>query len=287
MDEPAETRQETVGDFPKELIDFLQGAPRLLVIKGKTRTGKTLFALGLAETVASPQNTFIISTRAYEPQAYEAFPWLRYNEDRDKSLEILARVSAHPKPKAPEPPATPLQAARIKSAREMLRGILGEVPDVPAPEDEKQGPPHESLDETDLPALRGAIGDKNPKELARIYRGLARVPAGTGGVFVLLDRADRLCERLGIDLPRLAQALGADIARKHKAHLVLVLDKPTADLDPPADGVISLKEAGHGDDFLGQLEMTKLGNLKLKNPRWMYNLNGGRFQVLKGMRVWG
>ena len=287
MDEPAEARQETVGDFPMELIRFLQAGPRLLVIKGRTRTGKTLLALGLAETVSTPQNTFLVSTRAHDPQVYETFPWLKYNEDRDRSLEILAKVSAPAHTRQPEPPRGPEQEARVKSAREMLKGILGDVPEAPPPDEESPGPPPAAKSDVDLSGIRGAIGEKNPKELLRMYRGLARVPAGTEGVLVLLDRADRLSERLGADPVRLAQALKADIALKRRATVVLVLDKPTGELDALADGIINLKEAGQGDDFLGQLEMTRLGEVKIKNPKWMYNLHGGRFQVLKGMRVWG
>jgi hypothetical protein len=285
MSEPAESRQEAAGDYPRELIDFLKASPRLLVVKGRPRTGKTLFCLGLSEAVSAPQNTFMICTRSLEPQVYQSFPWLRTNEARDKSFEVLSQVAAPPPKKPPEMPAQPDQEARIKTAREMLRNILGEIPQAPArPDEEKPAP---EPDRSELAGLRGVIGDKNPRELLRIYQGLSRVPRGTPGVMVLLDRADRLCEKNGLDPAALAAAMKADLAGKHNAHLVLVLDKPAADLDGLADAVVNLKEAGQGEDFLGQLELARLGDQKIKSPKWMYNLRGGRFKVLPGTRVWG
>jgi len=284
MDEPAESRQEAVGEFPKELIDFLKSAPRLVVVKGRPRTGKTVFCLGLSEAVSLPQNTFIVSTRALEPEVYQAFPWLRTNEARDKSFEVLAQVAAPPPKKAPEPPKPPEEEARIKSAREMLQNILGDIPQAPPPQETTtEAPP----DLSELAGLRGVLGDKDPRELLRIYRGLQRVPQGTPGVLVLIDRADRLCEKNSLDLAALSATMKADLARKNAAHLVLVLDRPVPDLDGIADAVVNLKETGQGMDYLGTIELSKLGTLKIKNPRWMYNLRGGRFKVLAGMRVWG
>jgi len=284
MHEPAESRQEAAGDFPKELIDFLKSAPRLVVVKGRPRTGKTVFCLGLSEAVSQPQNTFIVSTRALEPEVYQAFPWLRTNEARDKSFEVLVKIAAPP-PKKDEPPKPAEEEARIKSAREMLQNILGDIPRAPPPPEEetKEAAP----DLSELAGLRGAIGDKDPRELLRIYRGLGRVPQGTPGVLVLIDRADRLCEKNSLDLAALAATMKADLAQKHAAHLVLILDRPVPDLDGVADAVIILKEIGQGMDFLGQIELFKLDGLKIKSPRWMYNLRGGRFKVLPGMRVWG
>lgn len=285
MDEPAESRQETVGDFPKELIDFLNAGPRLVVVKGRPRTGKTVFCLGISEAVSAPQNTFIVSTRALEPQVYDTFPWLRNNEARDRSFEVLFQVTAPAPKKPPETPKPPEQEARIKSAREMLRNILGDIPEAPKPlEDPK---PEPEPDRSELAGLRGAIGGKNPRELQRIYRGLSRVPQGTGGVLVLVDRMDRLCERNALDIAALAGAMKTDLAQKHRAHLLLVLDRPVPDIDTAADAIVNLKEVGQGEDFLGQVELAKLGDQKIQNPRWMYNLRGGRFKVLPGMRVWG
>lgn len=283
MDVPAGPRPQAAGEFPRDLVEFLKAAPRLVVVKGRPRTGKTAFCLGLSEAVSAPQNTFMICTRALEPQTYSSFPWLRTNEARDKSFDVLSQLSAPPARKAPEEPRPPEQEARIRSAREMLRDILGEIPEAPAPAGEAPAEPKPDLSE--LAGIRDAVGDKEPRELLRIYRGLARVPPGTPGVLVLIDRADRLCEKNGLDLAALAAALKADLLRKHNAHLVLVLDRPVPDLDSAADVLINLREAGQGADFLGQMEIARLGDLKIKSPKWMYNLRGGRFKVLPGMNV--
>jgi hypothetical protein len=286
MDEPAEARQECIGDFPKELLDYIKGGTRVVVVKGRPRTGKTLFVLGLVEAVSQPHNTFIVSTRALDPSVYENFPWLKNNESRDKALEILSEVAAPVPKKTQPPPKPPEQDARIKSAREMLMGILGEVPEAPPAEEQAPAQP-QAPGESELAGIRQAIGDKNPKELVRIYRGLAKVPPGTANVVVVLDRADRLCEKLGIRLDGFVPALASDLAKRHRAHLFIVLEKPVPDLDAMAGGIVAFKEVGQSDDFLGQLEMVRLGDMKLKSPKWMYNLRGGRFQVLRGMRVWG
>jgi hypothetical protein len=283
MDVPAGARPQASGEFPRELVDFLKAAPRLVVVKGRPRTGKTVFCLGLSEAVSAPQNTFMICTRALEQQTYASFPWLRTNEARDKSFDVLAQLSSPPPKKAPEEPRPEEQEARIRSAREMLRDILGEIPAAPPPAQEAPAGP--KPDNSELAGIRGAVGDRDPRELVRIYRGLARVPTGTAGVLVLIDRADRLCEKNGLDMPALAAALKADLIRKHNAHLVLVLDRPLPDLDSAADAVIVLREAGQGADFLGQMEIARLGDSKVKSPKWMYTLRGGRFKVLPGMNV--
>jgi hypothetical protein len=285
VSEPAETRQDASGEFPRELIDFLRAIPRLVVLKGRPRTGKTLFCLGLSEAVSAPQNTFMVCTRALEQQVYQSVPWLRTNEARDRSFEVLSQMAAPPTKKPPEPPTPPEQEARIRSAREMLRDILGEIPQAPPPEEEKEPEPEE--DRSELAGLRSVIGDKNQRELQRVYQGLSRVPQDTPGVMVILDRADRLCEKNGLDMAALAGVMKADIFAKYGAHLVMVLDKPVPDLDVMADAIIVLKEAGQGEEFLGQLELARLGDQKIKTPKWRYNLRGGRFKVLPGMRVWG
>jgi len=283
VEEAEGARQEAAGDFPRELVDFMGSSPRLLLVRGRPRTGKTAFCLGLSEAVSQPQNVFIVSTRALDPVMYEKFPWLRQNEARDRSFEVLFQVARPPPKKTLPPPKPPEEEARIKSAKEMLRDIMGEVPE-PSP---AEGPEEPEPDRTELAGLRAVIGKKDVRELLRVYRGLARVPPGASGLLVMLDRADRLCEKNGIELAQLAGVLRDDLSAKFGAGLILVLDRPTADLDGTADAVVNLKEVGQGEDFLGQLELIRLGDLKVKYPRWMYNLRGGRFKVLPGMRAIG
>jgi hypothetical protein len=291
---PPETDDElaTTGPFPSELISFFkEGGPKLLLVKGKSRVGKTLFLLGLAESVGPTKNSFIISTKPPEPGLGEAFPWLKVNETRDKALDASGPRAPPPKPVIQAPPKAakrPEEEAKVKSAKDLLRGILGEVPTAPeaAPHAEQPPPPESpSPNSPDLTNLRKVFGSKEPRELVVVYRGL--MPLQGERSFVALNRADRIGEKYSITLPALAGLLKEDLVVGKNASLVLVLEKPETGADTLADGIVTLKEFGQGDEFLGQLELNKLTGINVKQQKTMYNLRGGKFQVLKGMRVWG
>lgn len=275
------------GHFPKDLMRFFEAAPRVLLIKGKPRVGKTLFVLGLAEALGPPINSFMINTRELEPRNYEAFAWLSTNEARDKALDSMPAAEAQPKPEQ-EMPHPPEAEAKLKSARDLLKSILGEEAAPPPPAIEKKASPQNhsqassgSQDASDLPGLRKALGNKNPRELMRVLRGLEAM--GPGKAVVMVNRVDRLGEKYDVPVRPLVLAIKSDMVLGRKAHLVLVLDKPSTVIDDLADGIVNLKDVSHGDEFLGQLEINKLADTPFKQSKWMYNTMTGKFQILKGI----
>jgi hypothetical protein len=282
MEEFSDGALGAAGCFPKELMKFFETGPRLLLVKGKSKVGKTVFMLTLAEALGPPMNLFIVNTREPEPRNYEAFQWLSTNEARDKALESLPSHEMRTKKDAETSQATDT-GAKLKSARDLLKSILGEDPVLHPPEPERKSAPQlvSSSGPAELSSLRNALGNKNPRELLRVYRGLEGV--GSARAVVGVNRIDRLGEKYDIPLRPLALALKADIVTGRNAHLVMVLEKPTDTVDDISDGVVSLKDVSHGDEFLGQLEVGKLADMALRQNRWMYNTLTGKFQVLKGI----
>jgi hypothetical protein len=282
MDEFSDGAQGAAGCFPKELIKFFEGGPRILLVKGKSRVGKTVFLLSLAETLGPPMNLFIVNTREPEPRSYETYPWLATNEARDKALENIPAADMQSKKDA-DVSLVSETGAKIKSARDLLKSILGEDSVAAPGTTEKKAAPQVSLvsGPAELASLRNALGNKNPRELLRVYRGLEAV--GSARAFVGVNRIDRLGEKYDIPLRPLALALKADIVTARNAHLVIVLEKPATTVDDISDGIVTLKDVSHGDEFLGQLDVGKLTDVLVKQSKWMYNTLSGKFQVLRGI----
>ena len=281
MEEFSDGAQGAAGCFPRDLMRFFEGGPRLLLVKGKAKVGKTVFMLTLAEALCPPMNVFIVNTREPDSRVYQAFGWLGTNDARDKALEAMPAVEIQTRKDAEAP--IPETGARLKSARDLLKSILGEEAAAPQVASEKrpatQAPAPAGTPE--LASLRSSFGNKTPRELVRVYRGLEGV--GSARAVVGFNRVDRLGEKYDIPLRPLALALKSDIVTAKGAHLVLVLDRPSTLVDDISDGVIVLKDVSHGEEFLGQMETCKLADVQLRQARWMYNTASGKFQVLKGI----
>ena len=282
MEEFSDGAQGAADHFPKELMKFFDCGPRMLLVKGKPRVGKTVFMLTMAEALGPPMNLFIINTRELESRNYEAFPWLSTNEARDKALEAVPAPEPRSK-KEPDGPYAPDTGAKLKSARDLLKSILGEDAAQSSPAPERKAPPQVvgSSGPAELSSLRNSLGNKNPRELLRIYKGLEAV--GSSRAVVGLNRLDRFGEKYDIPLRPLALALKTDLVTGRGAHIVMVLERPTDSIDDVADGVMILKDVSHGDEFLGQLDVHKLADIPMRQKRWMYNTLTGKFQILKGI----
>lgn len=287
MEEFSDGVAAAAGRFPKDLMRFFEAGPRVLLIKGKPRVGKTLFVLGLAEALGPPINSFIINTRELEPRNYEAFAWLTTNEARDKALDSMPTAEVQPKQEQ-DLPHPPEAEAKLKSARDLLKSILGEEAAAPPPVTDKKASPQDhsqvssnSQGASEPSSLRKALGNKNPRELMRVQRGLESM--GPGKAVVMVNRVDRLGEKYDLPVRPLALAIKSDLVIGRKAHLALVLDKPSNIIDDLADGIVTMKDVSHGDEFLGQLEINKLADTPLKQTKWMYNTMTGKFQILKGI----
>jgi hypothetical protein len=282
MEEFSDGGQGAAGYFPKDLMKFFDCGPRMLLVRGKSKVGKTILMLSLVEALGPPMNIFIINTRELEPRNYEAFPWLGKNEARDKALEAVPAQEMQTKKEA-DTSSAPDTGAKLKSARDLLKSILGEEQPQPAPAPERKAPPLVIAPSgpAELSGLRNFLGNKNPRELLRVYKGLEAV--GSARAVIGMNRIDRFGEKYDIPLRPLALALKSDLVTGRGAHMVIVLDKPTDNIDDVADGVMILRDVGHGDEFLGQLDVHKLADVNMKQKRWMYNTLPGKFRILKGI----
>ncbi|MGQ9582653.1 MAG: hypothetical protein ACUVV6_03960 [Thermoplasmatota archaeon] len=314
-----ESPVEAEGDFPKELLDFFQtGEPRLLVVKGRPRVGKSLFSIGLAASLAPPPARFLLLTKDLEDWVLNAHPWVRDALERQRSPSLSPSESGPGICERAQPQAAPPGEPRMRTAREILDSIFGEAsaptspgkqpssrisPGRPGPQTGAElkaaefvgrHPPQgveESLSaeravpEPDLSNLKKVLGDRAAPELVGLYRALDA--AGRSGGAAVVNRFDRLAERYGASLIALGKVLKEDIVRERRTHLLLVLEKPANVLDSMADGTVTLKDITQGDEFLGHLEIGKLGGSASRTPRCMYNLKEGRFRVLRGVSAVG
>jgi hypothetical protein len=122
------------------------------------------------------------------------------------------------------------------------------------------------------------------QEIINIY---ARVEQRTPlPVIVVFDRIDKLAERHRVDVGDLVEVLHRDLADRAKAQLIFVQDQPRLrGLDARVDGCLILKTFSEEEqEFTGQMEISKLLDLEIKEPRYFYKLRAGRFSFMKGVR---
>ena len=76
-----ETRRQ-VG-IPEELLQFFDSpGGHSLIVRGTAGTGKTTFALQLAEELGEEARAFYLSIRVSDTSLYRQFPWLPSKRDR-------------------------------------------------------------------------------------------------------------------------------------------------------------------------------------------------------------
>ncbi|MEM2899621.1 MAG: ATPase domain-containing protein [Thermoplasmata archaeon] len=66
----------TDGNFPPEFKDFFKYIGSLLLIRGKSGTGKTIFSIQLINDFSHPDDALYISTRTSEVRLMHQFPWM-------------------------------------------------------------------------------------------------------------------------------------------------------------------------------------------------------------------
>ena len=105
-------------------------------------------------------------------------------------------------------------------------------------------------------------------------------------LIVVFDRVDKLAERHRVDVGDLVELLHRDLAERGKAQLIFVQDQPRLrGLDARADGCLVLKTFSDTEqDFIGHMEITKLLELEIQQPLYLYKLRGGRFSFMKGVK---
>ena len=260
------------SQMPPEAETFLRGETgHTLLIKGKPRTGKTTFALQLANDIARPPTVFYIGTRGTNEPLYDKFPWLKGNDERDVAL--LREIESGASASAPAAPA----GDRPKSARDLLESILKDSAQslqAPTPTDRKFAIPTTRLEEL--------LGTTTFPELSLVYRGISNLHPRRA--LLVLNRIDRLAAKYNIDSESLVRIMKKDLVDGARTNLVLVFNKWDTSMDHLADGVFTLKEFGGGMVFLGQLEINKLTGHDLKQNKYLFNILDGRFKLLQGIR---
>jgi hypothetical protein len=123
-----------------------------------------------------------------------------------------------------------------------------------------------------------------PQEILNIYARVAkRSPAPT---IVVLDRIDKMAERHRVDVGDLVELLHRDLASRSKAQLLFVQEQSRLrGLEAMVDGCMVLKPFSEDDqEFTGSLEIVKLMDIDIQEPRFFYKIKGGRFSFMKGVR---
>ena len=199
---PVEMTRE--AGIPEELLQFF-GSPggHSLIVKGAAGTGKTTFALQLAEELGEDARAFYMSIRVGDMSLYRQFPWLERQRDR---VKVAADRTAH----AHSEPTGKLDRTELQK----LEGRI-EMGQEGGEAYEKHGEGEMASDSlifdlgSDLPEIDLAYDE--------VERGLPKP------TLVLVDSIDGLSERYGIVASKLINTLQKDLVERGNAHVVYVL----------------------------------------------------------------
>ena len=224
----------------------------------------------MATATAAPDRIFYVGTRGPNEPLYSKYPWLQVADERDRRVLGASGGTAPP----------PLTAGPApQSARDLLDSILGDKgSSIPPPP-----PPgyHTSAFSIDTTRLEQLLGTTPHDELRVVYKGVEEIFPKK--CLVVINRIDKVCAKFGISEESLIQLLHKDLCESAKANLLIVWNKSGTDLDHLVGGVVSLKEFGGGMVFLGQISLDKLSGVKIKQPKYLYNILDGRFKLLQGI----
>jgi hypothetical protein len=108
---------------------------------------------------------------------------------------------------------------------------------------------------------------------------------GERGVF-LFNRYEKFCEKNKLEPSSFLELLRIEVAKKNNVAVICILDSTdTKPYDELADGILLFKQhrRDNADEFLGQLEIKELEDVEIKMNKYMYNLQEGKFAILKGV----
>ncbi|HYS71567.1 MAG TPA: gas vesicle protein GvpD P-loop domain-containing protein, partial [Thermoplasmata archaeon] len=225
----------TKPGIPEEILQFFR-APggHSLIVKGPAGTGKTTFALQLAEELGEGPRSFYMSIRVSDQSLYRQFPWL---QERSEVGPRIQRAVA-------ETPADKDEAKDGKHGskvdRTELQKLEGRV-EMGQEGDETYQKVGEG--EVTNDSLIFDLGSDLP-EIDLAYDEVERnLPHGT---LVLVDSIDGLSERYGIVAGKLINTLQKDLVEKGNANVVYVLESTgETRLDYLGDGVVKFASDEH------------------------------------------
>lgn len=253
--------------IPEELLHFFRSpGGHSLIVKGPAGTGKTTFALQLAEELGGDAALHYLSSRVSDESLYNQFQWLR---ERMKPWTIQ---------RLPQP-----QTSKGRVARLRLDQLIGKVQEGQGPEEEEKPPGTPDVTDEGIEVI---IGEDLP-EIERAYDFVDHVLPGRG--LLLIDSIDGLAEHYGVPASRLLNVIQGDLVEDSKQNVLYVLEgSGETRLDYLGDGVISLRSVEHTGRRLRVLTIEKLRGTELRQHKFIYTLGGARlraFRIESGLRI--
>lgn len=259
--------------FPQEMLEFLaKPGGHSLVFRGVAGSGKTTLALQIIEEVAALQSSFYMSTRVSDLSLFAQFPWLA---DKVQEGEIykarkvqVKKGEASPVEKIllgqHEEPGAPRPVRRVpRTALRQLEGTIATAEE-------------ETATTTPEGEIVMAVGTMLP-EIEMAYDIVDRsLPDKT---LVVIDSIDALAERYAIPQARLISSLQKDLVEGAGANVLYVLETPDPLLDYLGDGIVFLNVRNLENRRTRELEILKLRGVPIRQPRYLYTLQGGRVRT--------
>ncbi len=286
--------------IPEELVNFFKGpGGHSLIVKGLAGTGKTTFALQLAEELDSIAKSHYISVRVSDESLYNQFPWLRKKLKEDEKLKMaksyaktLSSRHVHQ-----EKDTDVALEVRIRSAQ-MLHSLDGGQmgrPKVDRSELQKLEGRIE-MGEEGMEEDYGGLGDGSFLEDTLIFdlgSDLPEIDLAYDVVdqtlpdktLVLIDSIDALSERYGVQSSKLINTLQKDLVEQSSADVLYVLETGLDNkLDYLGDGVISFSKQEHKGRRIRVLNIEKLRGTEITQHKYIYTLKDGRLKTFEFRR---
>jgi KaiC/GvpD/RAD55 family RecA-like ATPase len=282
--------------IPTELVNFFKGpGGHSLIVKGLAGTGKTTFALQLAEELESIAKSHYISVRVSDESLYNQFPWLRKKlaeKEKLKMAKSFAKTLTSNYVHQEKDTDVALEV-RIRTAQQLLQSLEG------------TSLGGQKVDRQELQKLEGRI-EMGEEGMEEDYGGLGdgsfledtiifdlgsdlpeidlaydmveqTLPDKT---LVLIDSIDALSERYGVHSSKLINTLQKDLVEHSQADVLYILETGMDNkLDYLGDGVISFGKEEYKGRRLRILNIEKLRGTEITQHKYIYTLKDGRLQT--------
>jgi KaiC/GvpD/RAD55 family RecA-like ATPase len=282
--------------IPTELVNFFKGpGGHSLIVKGLAGTGKTTFALQLAEELDSIAKSHYISVRVSDESLYNQFPWLRKKlaeKEKLKMAKSYAKTLTSNYVHQEKDTDVALEV-RIRTAQQLLQSLEGTSlggQKVTRQELQKLEGRIE-MGEEGMEEDFGGLGEGSFLEDTIIFdlgSDLPEIDLAYDMVeqtlpdktLVLIDSIDALSERYGVHSSKLINTLQKDLVEQSNADVLYVLETGMDNrLDYLGDGVISFGKEEHKGRRLRVFNIEKLRGTEITQHKYIYTLKGGRLKT--------
>ncbi len=282
--------------IPQELVNFFKGpGGHSLIVKGLAGTGKTTFALQLAEELDSIAKSHYISVRVSDESLYNQFPWLKkkvMEKEKLKMAKSYAKTLTSSYVHQERDTDVALEI-RVRSAQQLLKSLDGSSlgrQKVERSELQKLEGRIE-MGEEGMDEDYGSLGEGSLLEDTIIFdlgSDLPEIDLAYDMVeqtlpdktLVLIDSIDALSERYGVHSSKLINTLQKDLVEHSNADLLYVLESGMDNkLDYLGDGVISFGKEEHKGRRLRILNIEKLRGAEITQHKYIYTLKDGRLRT--------